>query len=105
MPRSRPAALMFRFSAATFNSHRIHYDQSYAREIEGYPDLVVHGPLTATKLADFAARHGELSHFDFRGTAPLFQGQQIILRRESENKFQALRCDGVVALEAKVQYR
>ncbi|MEL6862394.1 MAG: MaoC family dehydratase N-terminal domain-containing protein [Pseudomonadota bacterium] len=102
----RPSTVnLFRFSAVTFNSHRIHYDQTYTREEEGYPDLVVHGPLTATKLADFAARFGQLSRFDFRGTAPLFQGQEIILRRESETEFHAIRCDGVVALKAKVAYR
>ena len=41
---------LFRFSAATYNSHRIHYDQAYARDVEGYPDLVVHGPFTAARL-------------------------------------------------------
>src|SRR5262245_26687177 len=46
--------LLFRFSALTFNSHRIHYDRSWAMEVEGYPGLVVHGPLTTTLLIDFA---------------------------------------------------
>jgi 3-methylfumaryl-CoA hydratase len=46
--------LLFRFSALTFNSHRIHYDRSWAMETEGYPGLVVHGPLTTTLLIDFA---------------------------------------------------
>jgi 3-methylfumaryl-CoA hydratase len=46
--------LLFRFSALTFNSHRIHYDRSWAIETEGYPGLVVHGPLTTTLLIDFA---------------------------------------------------
>jgi 3-methylfumaryl-CoA hydratase len=46
--------LLFRYSALTFNGHRIHYDQPYARDVEGYRDLVVHGPLTATLLQQFA---------------------------------------------------
>ena len=49
--------LLFRFSALTFNSHRIHYDHEWATKTEGYPALVVHGPLTSTLLADFARDH------------------------------------------------
>ena len=52
--------LLFRFSAVTANAHRIHYDQPYATGIEGYPDLVVHGPLTAILLAELA-RHAPWS--------------------------------------------
>ena len=48
------AVLLFRFSALTFNSHRIHYDRTWAMETEGYPGLVVHGPLTTALLLDFA---------------------------------------------------
>ena len=68
-----PVAL-FRYSAVTFNSHRIHYDQTFAREVEGYPDLVVHGPLTATLLCDAVARHAgrPVVRFDYRANAPLF---------------------------------
>jgi 3-methylfumaryl-CoA hydratase len=67
--------LLFRYSALTFNGHRIHYDQHYARSEEGYPDLVVQGPLTATLLQQFAMEHGggrRLVRFDFRGVTPLF---------------------------------
>ena len=62
------APLLFRFSAITFNSHRIHYDRDYATGDEGYPALVVHGPLTAMLLARSATRHLRrgLSHFSFR---------------------------------------
>lgn len=98
-------ANLFRFSSVTFNSHRIHYDQLYAREVEGYPALLVHGPFSACKLADFAARKGVLASFEFRGLAPLFHGQTVILRRVSDDLLQALRCDGVVAMEARVSYR
>ena len=74
--------LLFRYSALTFNGHRIHYDQAYARGEEGYPDLVVHGPLTATLLQLFAAEYGggrRLSRFDFRGLTPLFVGRAFQL--------------------------
>ncbi|MBF0289223.1 MAG: acyl-CoA dehydrogenase [SAR324 cluster bacterium] len=66
--------LLFRFSALTFNAHRIHYDRPYAMNEEGYPGLVVHGPLTAVMLAEFAQRNSKktLSGFSFRGRAPLF---------------------------------
>jgi 3-methylfumaryl-CoA hydratase len=66
--------LLFRYSAATFNAHRIHYDLPYATGEEGYPALVVQGPLTATLLADALVRHtgGRIASFAFRGQAPLF---------------------------------
>jgi 3-methylfumaryl-CoA hydratase len=66
--------LLFRYSALTSNGHRIHYDQHYARAEENYPDLVVHGPLTATLLQGFAAaRAGRpMRAFEFRGLSPLF---------------------------------
>jgi 3-methylfumaryl-CoA hydratase len=65
---------LFRFSALTFNAHRIHYDRDYAR-IEGYPGLVVHGPLVATLLMDHFLRHSggrRVSAFSFRAERPLF---------------------------------
>ncbi|WP_417718975.1 FAS1-like dehydratase domain-containing protein [Salipiger sp.] len=67
--------LLFRYSALTSNGHRIHYDREYATGEEGYPGLVVHGPLIATLLQGFAARcrpGARLVRFDFRGMAPLF---------------------------------
>lgn len=66
--------LLFRYSALTFNGHRIHYDREYAREVEGYEGLVFHGPLTATLLAGLAesATSRRLATFSFRGAAPLF---------------------------------
>jgi hydroxyacyl-ACP dehydratase HTD2-like protein with hotdog domain len=65
---------LFRFSAVTFNSHRIHYDQPYATSIEGYPALVVHGPLTALLVAEaIRTKAGRpLDRFEFRASAPLF---------------------------------
>lgn len=66
--------LLFRFSALTFNAHRIHYDRPYAMQEEGYPGLVVHGPLIAVLLADLVHRYDprEITAFAFKGLAPLF---------------------------------
>jgi 3-methylfumaryl-CoA hydratase len=66
--------LLFRFSTVTNNAHRIHYDQPYASRVEGYPDLVVHGPLTALLLAEFARRRTgrDLHEIAFRARAPHF---------------------------------
>ena len=65
---------LFRYSALTFNGHRIHYDRPYATEVEGYPGLVVHGPLLATWLSLFASRKSgrELKKFWFRAKNPVF---------------------------------
>jgi 3-methylfumaryl-CoA hydratase len=66
------STLLFRYSALTFNGHRIHYDLEYARQVEGYDGLVVHGPLLAQKLMLMAqAELGPLDTFEFRATAPL----------------------------------
>jgi 3-methylfumaryl-CoA hydratase len=67
--------LLFRYSALTFNGHRIHYDRRYVTEVEGYPGLIVHGPLIATLLLD-ALRHErpevEIVQYSFRAVRPLF---------------------------------
>ena len=66
--------LLFRYSALTFNSHRIHYDRRYVTEVEGYPGLIVHGPLIATLLIDLVRRHSDrmVASFRFRAVSPLF---------------------------------
>jgi 3-methylfumaryl-CoA hydratase len=68
------AVLLFRYSAAAGVSHRIHYDLEYTKKVEGYPNLIVHGPLQATLLADLAARHlgRSLRSFEFRMFKPAF---------------------------------
>lgn len=74
--------MLFRYSALTFNGHRIHYDRPYATETEGYPGLVVHGPLTATLLLDLLDRHSRgarLKSFSFTALRPLFDGQRLHL--------------------------
>ena len=63
---------LFRYSALTFNGHRIHYDVDYARDVEGYDNLVIHGPLIATLLLDAAARNGhDVAGFSYRAKSPL----------------------------------
>jgi 3-methylfumaryl-CoA hydratase len=67
--------LLFRYSALTFNGHRIHYDRQYVTEVEGYPGLVVHGPLIATLLMDLLRRHlpdAEVATFRFKAVRPTF---------------------------------
>ena len=73
--------LLFRFSALTFNGHRIHYDHPYVTGVEGYPGLVVHGPLTALLLLDAAERHrgSEAVRYTYRAVAPLFSGEAITI--------------------------
>jgi 3-methylfumaryl-CoA hydratase len=74
--------LLFRYSALTFNSHRIHYDAPYAREVERYRGLVVHGPLTATLLlllADKQFGSNRLASFSFRGLSPAIAGEPLHL--------------------------
>jgi 3-methylfumaryl-CoA hydratase len=76
--------LLFRFSALTYNSHRIHYDHPYVTGVEGYPGLVVHGPLTALLLMDAAARHreaaaGRVVGYQYRAVSPLYVGEEMTL--------------------------
>ena len=74
--------LMFRYSALTFNGHRIHYDRDYAMQEEGYPGLVFHGPLQATLLANFAQelnKANPLKTFAYKGVSPLFGGSRFSL--------------------------
>jgi 3-methylfumaryl-CoA hydratase len=97
--------LLFRFSALTFNAHRIHYDRAYASEVEGYPGLVVHGPLTAILLSELV-RHSTarpMHAFSFRGVAPLFDLGPVRLVGTLEGDKLALQAqgpDGTAALVA-----
>lgn len=82
--------LLFRFSALTYNSHRIHFDRDYAIQVEHYPGLLVHGPLIATLLLDLAlqAQPGAvLRHFSFRAIRPTFAGgvMRLCARREGQD--------------------
>jgi 3-methylfumaryl-CoA hydratase len=75
--------LLFRYSALTFNGHRIHYDRKYVTDVEGYPGLIVHGPLIATLLLDLVRRHTDrpVRSFEFKALRPTFEcADQRILR-------------------------
>lgn len=89
--------LLFRYSALTFNAHRIHYDHSYTTEVEGYPGLVVQGPLMATLLMNFAIRATDgatLKTFAFRGVAPAFVNEKLHLVASSTLETLAIYAPG-----------
>src|SRR6201988_3851725 len=72
--------LLFRYSALTFNGHRIHYDRNYVTKVEGYPGLIFHGPLQASFIVEMAAKlHGGAApkKFVYRGVQPLFEGSEF----------------------------
>jgi 3-methylfumaryl-CoA hydratase len=92
--------LLFRFSALTYNAHRIHYDRDYAMHVEGYPGLLTHGPLQALAMAEAARAAGYRGdqddgrlHFDYRLTSPLFdyQGMMVSAVREQDAMMTAVR--------------
>ena len=87
MTATPDSALLFRYSALTFNGHRIHYDHNYTTGEEGYPGLVVQGPLMATLLMNLAQKHRPnkpLREFEFRGAAPAFVDQVLLLSVEDD---------------------
>lgn len=100
--------LLFRFSALTFNGHRIHYDRPYCETEEGYPGLVVHGPLTATLLVDLFLRENpgaRVAGFRFRAKRPLFDVHPFTLcgaPREGGASLWALDHEGRVAMSAEL---
>ncbi|MGV7031988.1 FAS1-like dehydratase domain-containing protein [Methylobacterium symbioticum] len=100
--------LLFRYSALTFNGHRIHYDRAYATEVEGYPGLVVHGPLQATWLLHLAAglRGGAAPGlFRFRGLSPVFDGAPLTIAGRltdgTTGEAWTLTADGRVGMQAQ----
>ncbi|MBX3550925.1 MAG: MaoC family dehydratase N-terminal domain-containing protein [Pseudolabrys sp.] len=96
---------LFRYSALTFNAHRIHYDRRYATGVEGYPGLVVHGPVQATLLMNFATdvRGTPPARFSFRSVSPLFDNDPVLLhaRKDGDSlKLWTARPDGPEAMVA-----
>ena len=100
--------LLFRYSAVTFNAHRIHYDREYARAVEYYPGLVVQGPLTATLLLDLYQREcpgQQVSEFEFRGLGALYDKHPFYLMGKASNDgadLWAVGPDGVKAMQMHV---
>ena len=103
--------LLFRYSALTFNAHRIHYDRPYVTQVEGYPGLIVHGPLIATLLADLLRRelpHALMRRFAFTAMRPLFDTHAFTLcgRAEPDARNVTLWArdpEGFLAMQAKAE--
>ncbi|MGD9868521.1 MAG: hypothetical protein AB7U38_11040 [Hyphomicrobiales bacterium] len=100
--------LLFRYSALTFNSHRIHYDRDYARDHEGYEDMVVHGPLMATLLLRHCERRfgaDPLKRFSFRGVSPAFAGRplKVVSRGGETVELAIIGHDGRVVMKGEAK--
>ena len=83
--------LLFRYSALTFNGHRIHYDRRYVTEVEGYPGLIVHGPLIATLLLDLVRRNApdaDVATFRFKAVRPTFDLHPFRVNGEPQRRRQ-----------------
>jgi 3-methylfumaryl-CoA hydratase len=98
-------ATLFRYSALTFNAHRIHYDADYARDVEGYPNVIVHGPLLATLLLDLCVRHDRpLGRFTYRAVSPIFLPQPFTTNGMADGartRLWATDHEGVLAMKAE----
>jgi 3-methylfumaryl-CoA hydratase len=101
------AVMLFRYSALIFVGHRIHYDRRYATDVEGYPGLVVHGPLIATLLADLLRRHSNapLRSLRFRAVSPLFDNAPFAVcgtpEPDGKASLWAQNAEGVLAMKAE----
>lgn len=102
--------LLFRFSALTYNAHRIHYDAPYATSVEGHPGLVVHGPLLALLCLELPRRHAPdraISRLSFRARRPLYSGQWLTVSggtAEGGAEMQAAAGDGTRAMTATATF-
>ncbi|MCP5368205.1 MAG: MaoC family dehydratase N-terminal domain-containing protein [Hyphomicrobiales bacterium] len=104
--------MLFRYSAVTFNGHRIHYDRDYATGVEGYPGLVFHGPLTATLLMDLCRRErpeATMTGFSFRARRPLFDTADFTIAGEpaadgASARLWALDPEGALAMDATATF-
>lgn len=102
--------LLFRYSALTFNGHRIHYDRRYVTEVEGYPGLIVHGPLIATLLLDLLRRElptAQVRRFAFKAMKPIFDIAPFHVCGRLENdrtvKLWAVTPEGHLAMQATAE--
>jgi len=104
------AVLLFRYSALTFNGHRIHYDRNYVTEVEGYPGLIVHGPLIATLLLDLLRRErpdARVRRFSFKAVSPLFDIHRFTVcgKPDGDRRYTlwARNHEGALAMEASAE--
>jgi len=108
--QSLNSIILFRYSALTFNSHRIHYDHDYVRDEEGYPGLIVHGPLMATLMLRHALGESaaQPATFSFRGLSPLFENEAFQITSKSGEATTSLalsKADGTLCVEAGVGWQ
>lgn len=102
---------LFRYSAITFNGHRIHYDRPYATQIEGYPGLIVHGPLLATLLIHTFKKENptkDISSFEFRAVNPVFDFNDFYICGDIQQEKGELwieKENGLVAMKAKISFK
>ncbi|EXI93055.1 MAG: hypothetical protein AW12_00131 [Candidatus Accumulibacter sp. BA-94] len=104
--------LLFRFSALTFNGHKIHYDLKYATGVEKYPGLVVHGPLQALLLLESAKKHNpgkKAAGYEFKATRPVFDFDEIHLcgrlLSDGSNDLFTANADNNIGMQAHVTWR
>lgn len=105
--------LLFRYSALTFNGHRIHYDRRYVTQVEGYPGLIVHGPLLATLLLELVRERlpdAYVSHYEFRAIRPVFDINAFDICGEPQADGETVRLwtrdhEGLVTMEATATLR
>ena len=98
-----PDSMLWFYSAVTYNGHRIHWDRDFCRETEGYPDLVVHGPLMATELCEAMRDTFAPLRFVYRAQAPVFTTTPVRIEAErsgNERRGEIQRSDGVVSMTA-----
>ena len=98
--------MLFRYSALTFNGHRIHYDVDFCRDHEGYPDLVVHGPLTATLILDLYYHQfpdQQITSFSYRGRSPLFNPNPFIVHGRADGDAWATNHEDGLAMTAQIE--
>jgi 3-methylfumaryl-CoA hydratase len=106
------AVMLFRYSALTMNSHRIHYDKDYVRDVEGYPGLLFHGPLTMTMMLDLFRREmpaATITEFDLRAVSPVYDTMDFTVHgapgdEDGTCKLWAMTGEGALAMTADVSF-
>ena len=106
------SVMLFRYSALTMNSHKIHYDKDYVRDVEGYAGLLVHGPLTMTLMLDLFRREKpdvKIDYFDLRAVAPVYDTMDFSVHGapadDGSCKLWAMTGEGALAMTADITYR
>jgi hydroxyacyl-ACP dehydratase HTD2-like protein with hotdog domain len=101
LPLTADPVLLFRFSALTYNAHRIHYDETYTKEVEGHPGLVVHGPLLAILCLELPRRAGhKVTELSFRARSPVYAGQPFVVTGSPDGDLAVAAPGGVTAMTA-----